>query len=88
MKHKQPCPGFKLRSPIRFPTRCAITLNVTSAQLARAVEYTNSISAGSNDPHSRCPGYGITQSDGEAPVMLEFMGMQGTSSLPSLLRPL
>ena len=37
---------------------------------------------------NKCPGYDIKQSDGEAPVMLEFSGMQSTSSLPSLSGPL
>ena len=31
-----------------------------------------------------CPGYNTKQSDGETPVMLEFWGMQSTSSLSSL----
>ena len=39
---------------------------------------------------NECPGYDIKQSDGEAPVMLEFWGMQIIPSLPSfpgLLQP-
>ena len=36
---------------------------------------------------NECAGYGIKQSDGEAPVVLELWGMQSTSSLPDPLRP-
>ena len=34
------------------------------------------------------PGYNTKLSDGEAPVMLEFWGIQSTPSLPLLLGPL
>ena len=51
------------------------------AQLAGAVEYTDSIP-------NECPGYDSKQSDGEVPVMLEFWGMWNTPSLPLLPGPL
>ena len=54
------------------------------AQLARAVEYTDYISATLNES-SR---YDTKQSDGEASLMLELWEMQSTSSLPSLPGPL
>ena len=45
------------------------------------VEYTNSISAERvNAPTNECPTYDTKQSDGEAPVMLEFWGMRSTPS--------
>ena len=34
--------------------------------------------------HNEWPGYDTKQSDGEAPVMLVFQGMQSTPSLPLL----
>ena len=36
------------------------------------------------NPTNECLGYGTKQSDGEAPVLLEFWGMQSTPSLSSL----
>ena len=39
-------------------------------------------------PTDKCPGYDTKQSDGDVPVMLEFLGMQSTPSLPSLPGPL
>ena len=39
-------------------------------------------------PPNGCPGYDITQSDGEAQVMVEFWGMLSTSLLPSFPHPL
>ena len=53
-------------------------------QLAGAVEYTDCISAEGWDSLNKCPGYDITYSDGEAPVMLELWGMQRTPLLPLL----
>ena len=35
-----------------------------------------------------CPRYDTKQSDGKAPIMLEFGGMQSTPLLPLLLGPL
>ena len=48
-----------------------------------AVEYTDCFSAKEQNPSKECPGYDTKQSNGEAPVMLEFWGMKSTSSLPS-----
>ena len=50
------------------------------AQLAGAVEYTDCFSA-------ECLGYDIKQSDGEAPVMLELLGMWNPALLPSFPDP-
>ena len=41
-------------------------------QSVKAVEYTNCISAEGKDSPYECPGYDTKQSDGEAPIMLEF----------------
>ena len=57
-------------------------------QLAGAVEYTDCIVAKGKDLTNECPSYDTKQSDGEAPVMLEFWGMWMTPSLPLLLGPL
>ena len=56
------------------------------AQSAGAVEYTNCISAeGLRHPAiNECPWYDTKQSDGEAPISLEFWRMRSTPSLPSL----
>ena len=56
-------------------------LPLTAAQLAGAVEYTDCIT-------KECPDYDIKQYDSEAPVTLEFLEMQSTTSLPSLPGPL
>ena len=43
-----------------------------------------------NPPSNECPGYDTKQSDGEASVMLELLGMRSTPSLPllpGLLKP-
>ena len=37
-----------------------------------------------NTSLNECPGYDTKQSDGQAPVMLELMGMWSAPSLPSL----
>ena len=37
---------------------------------------------------NECPRYDTKQSDGEVPVMMKLWGMQSTSSLPLLPRPL
>ena len=54
------------------------------AQSIGAVKYTDCFSAEGLDPPNEYPGYYTKQSDGEAPVMLEFWGMRSTFSLPSL----
>ena len=54
------------------------------AQSAKAVEYTECISAEKKNSHNECPGYYTKQSDGEVLVMLELWGMRSTPSLPSL----
>ena len=41
-----------------------------------------------SDSPNECPDYDTKQSDGEAPVMLEFWGMLNTPALPSLPGPL
>ena len=48
------------------------------AQMAGAEEYTDCISP------NECPGHDTKQSDGEAPVMLEFWWMRSTSLLSLL----
>ena len=58
------------------------------AQSAGAIEHTDCISAEGQDSPNECPGYDTKQSVGEVPVMLEFWGMRGTPSLPSLPGPL
>ena len=50
-----------------------------------SVEYTDCISAEGLDSPNQCPGYNTTQSDGEAPVMLELWEMQSIPPLPSQL---
>ena len=55
---------------------------------AGSVEYSNCISSGGKTPPTSVLIYDTKQSDGEAPVMLEPLGMQSTSSLPLLLGPL
>ena len=65
-----------------------ISLEVTIAQSAGAVEYTDCFSAEGLDPPNECPGYDTKQSDGEVPAMLELWGMRSTPSLPSLPGPL
>ena len=59
------------------------------AQSPGAVEYlsTAPLQRGTT-PTNEYRGYDPKQSDGEVPVMLEFWGMQSTSSLPSLPGPL
>ena len=52
------------------------------AQTARAVEYTDCISA------NECSCYDTKQSDGKVPVMLALWRMQSSPSLPSLQGPL
>ena len=51
-----------------------IYIYIIGHRLARAIEYTDYISAsgGVTLTHNECPGYDIKQSDGEAPVMLEL----------------
>ena len=57
------------------------------AQSAKAVEYTDCISA-EEYTLNECPGYDTKKSDGEASVMLELCGMRNPSTLPSLPGPL
>ena len=58
------------------------------AQLARAVEYTDSFSTEGYDSHNECPGYDTKQSDGKVQVILELWGMLSPLSLPSLPGPI
>ena len=67
-----------------FDCMCQI-VKKSLAQLTGAVEYTDCISV---DFPNECPEYDIRQSDGKAPVMLEFWGMWSTSSLLLLPGPL
>ena len=64
-----------------------ILCRLTIAQSAGIAEYTECISAKGWDSPQKCPGYDTKQSDGEAPMMLEFWGMQITPLLPSLPGP-
>ena len=57
-------------------------LTMCIAQSAGAVEYTDCISAGGQDPPNECLGYDTKQSDGEVPAVLELWGMQSTPLLP------
>ena len=59
-----------------------MTLIFSFAQSAGAVEYTYYISVEEKDFSNKCPGYGIKQSNGEAPVMLELWGMQSIAITP------
>ena len=70
---------------IKSPKRLKLVL----AQLAGAVEYTDSISTGVGVkiPSNECPGYNTKQFHGEAPVMLELWGMWSTPSLSLLPGP-
>ena len=45
------------------------------AQSAGAAEYTDCFSVEGQDFSNECPRYDTKQSDGEAPVMLELLGM-------------
>ena len=38
-------------------------------------------------PHNECPGYDIKQSNGEAPVMLQFLGNAEYSIIAIALKP-
>ena len=52
-------------------------------QSARAVEYTDCISAeGKDPPPNECPGNDTKQNDGDLPVMLDLWGMQSILLLP------
>ena len=53
-------------------------LTHTLAQLAGAVVYTGCISIERYDSLNECPRYDTKQSDGEAPLVLEFWGMRST----------
>ena len=59
-------------------------LKLCLARSARAVEYTDYISANGLDFPNECPGYDNQQSDGGAPVMMELRGIRNTPLLPSL----
>ena len=64
-------------------------LESLSAQLGRAVEYTNCVAAEGSDPLPNVyPIYDTKQSDGEVLVMLELWGKQSISLLPSLPGPI
>ena len=66
----------------------SLSINL-SAQSIAAVECTDCISAsGLKLPPQRVSWYDTKQSDGVVSVMLEFWGMQGTSSLQLLSGPL
>ena len=60
-------------------------------QLIGALEYTDSIYAAGQDPvTNECPGYDTKQSDGKAPIMLDFGEMRAIHlllSLPTLRLP-
>ena len=56
------------------------------ALLAGAAEYTDCISAEMEASSKECFGYDTKQSDGEAPIFLEFWRTQSTPSLISLSR--
>ena len=56
-------------------------------QLARIVEYTDAPLQGSKTPPNKCPGYDTKQSDGEASIMLELLGMQSTPFIAIALWP-
>ena len=49
---------------------------------------TTSLQRGKTFSPNKYPGHDIKQSEGEAPVMLEFWGMQSTPLMPSLPGPL
>ena len=55
---------------------------INLAQSTKTVDWTDCISAECKMPTNDCPWFEIRQSDGEAPVVLEFWGMGITPSLP------
>ena len=61
---------------------------MSMAQLARAAEYTDCISAEGQDSPNQCPESDTKQSDGKAPVLLELWIMWNTPLTPNLLGPL
>ena len=73
-----------------FPNKhCILMHKMRYAPSAGAVEYTNWTSREGRDrPPNECPRYDTKKLDGEATVMLEFWGMQNTTSLLSLPGPL
>ena len=60
----------------------------TICKSAGSTEYTDCISAEELNSSNERPGYDTKWSDGEAPVMLELLGMQSTPLLSSLPGPL
>ena len=59
-----------------------VSISHLLAHSAGAIEYTDCYPAEVWDPPTHmCPSYDTKQSDGEAPVMLEFWGMWRTSLL-------
>ena len=65
------------------PHKCTDTND--SAQLGGDVEYIDCFSAeGVKTPPNECPEYDTKQSDGEAPVMVELLGMLSIPLLPLL----
>ena len=76
---------FLFWQPGRVGVQCTTMEHYTHlAQLARAVEYTNYISAEGWDPYQWVSWYDTKQSDGETLVMLELWGMQSIPLLPLL----
>ena len=67
------------------PTALIYPIDLTIAQSAGAVEYTDCASAEGYDPTNECPADETKQYNGEGPVMLGPWGMWCTPSLP--LRP-
>ena len=66
---------------------CEIRVREFELQLGLQKTSTASLQRDKTSPNE-CPGYDIKPSDGEASVILEFWGMQTTSSLTSLPGPL
>ena len=71
---------------IMYEAVCANTLGWLS-RLGLQNTPTASLQRGKTSPNE-CPDYDTKQSDGEAPVMLELLGVQSNPLLPSLPGPL
>ena len=69
-------------NPYAAFSRGILHMDISVAQSAWAVEYTDYISTEGYDPPPKITGYDIKLSDGEASVMLEIWGIRSTPLLP------
>ena len=87
MRHKETFDNIVIQTG--HPIMTSVPLTITSASLyiwlaqsVGAVEYTDCISAKELDSPKECPSYGIKQSDGDTPVILEVWELWSTPLLP------